>query len=144
MKIEDEEKYRARNLLKDVKENYEKPLQTLDGSKGRYVEAVCSSIGPEGVKKDEPLMILLCLPYFEIAPLSGHSSSQTPKTHQLRTLLQYSSSHTSRSKSRELQQAVCHVNQSPEGHCFHISYLWCLVIGNGTFEDQRSRKRLVL
>lgn len=124
----DVEKYKARNLLKDVK-RYEKPLQTSQGIRGSYVEAVCSSIEPEDGKQDEPGMIFLCLPYFVLASLSKQSPSQRPETHQLRTLLQYSRGHTSR--SRDLQQAVCHLDHSPKGQCFHVSYLWCLVIGNG-------------
>ena len=127
----DEEKHKACNLLKDVKQ-YEKPLQTSQGIQGSYVEAVCSSIEAEGVKKNEPQVVFLCLPYFELASLSKQSPSHSRGNHQLRTLLQYSHGHTS--KSRDLQQAVCHLDQAPKGHCFHISYLWCLIIGRGELE----------
>ena len=130
--LRDKEKSRACNLLKDVKQ-YEKPLQSSQGMKGSYVEAVCSHIEPEDVEKDELQVVFLCLPYFELASFSRQSLSPHSRgTHQLRTLLQYSHGHTS--KSRDLQQAVCHLDQAPKGHCFHISYLWCLVIGSGKLE----------
>ncbi len=129
--LQDEEKYKARNLLKDVKQ-YEKLLHTSYGIQGSYVEAVCSHIGPEDMGKDEAQMVFLCLPYFEIASLSKQTPSHSRGTHPLRTLLQYSHGHTS--KSRDLQQAVCHLDHAPKGHCFHISYLWCLVIGSGKLE----------
>ena len=129
--LRDEEKYRACNLLKDVKQ-YEKPLQSSQGMQGSYVEAVCSHIESKDVKKDEPQVVFLCLPYFELASLSKQSPSYPRGNHQLRTLLQHSHGHTS--KSRDLQQAVCHLDQAPKGHCFHISDLWCLIIGSGKLE----------
>ena len=129
--LQDEEKSIASNLLRDVK-RYEKPLQSSPGMQGRYVEAVCSHIKPEDVKKDGPQVVFLCLPYFELASLSRQNPSHSRGTHQLRTLLQYLHGHTSR--SRDLQQAVCHLDQAPKGHCFHIAYLWCLVIGSGKLE----------
>ena len=129
--LRDEGKSRACKLLEDVK-RYEKSLQSSQGMQGSYVETVCSQIEPEDVKKDEPQVVFLCLPYFELASLSRQSPSHLRGTHQLRTLLQYSHGHIS--KSRDLQQAVCHLNQAPKGHCFHISYLWCLIIGSGKFE----------
>ena len=129
--LRDEESYKARKLLKDV-EQHEKPLRTSQGEQDSYVEAVCSHIGPEHVKKDESHMVFLCLPYFELASLSKRSLSHSLETHQLRTLLQYSRGHTS--KSRDLQQAVYHLDPAPRGHCFHNSYLWCLIIRKGRFE----------
>ena len=130
-RLRDEEKYKACNLLKDVK-RHEKPLQTSQGMQRSYAEAVCSHIEPEDGKKDEPQVVFLCLPHFELASLSKQSPSHSRGTHQLRNLLQYSHGHIS--KSKDLQQAVCHLNQTPKGQCFHISYLWCLVIGRGTLE----------
>ena len=132
--LADEEKYKARKLLEDVKEQYEKPLHTFEGMQATYVEAVCSSAGVGDGEKDEPPMILLCLPYLHFAPLFGKSPSQNSTTNQLRTLLQYSSIHTPTSNSKDLQQAVCQLNSSPKGHCYHVSYLWCLFIGNGKFQ----------
>ena len=131
--VRDEEKHTALNLLEDIKQ-YEKPLQTFQGVQGSYVEAVCSDIKPENVKNDEPHVVFLCLPYFELASLK-QTQSHLRGTHQLRTLLQYSHGHTS--KNRDLQQAVCHLDQAPKGHCFHISYLWCLVIGSGKLENPK-------
>ena len=124
----DEEKNKARSLLKDVIQ-YEKTLQTSQGVQGSYVEAVCSHIKPEKGKKDEPQVVFLSLPYFELASLSKQSPSHPRGAHPLRTLLQYSHGHVT--KGRDLQQAVCHIDQAPKGHCFHISYLWCLLIGSG-------------
>ena len=132
--LADEEQYKARKLLEDVKEQHEKPLHTFEGMRATYVEAVCISAGVGDDEKDEPPMILLCLPYFELAPLFGKSPSQNSRIHQLRTLLQYSSTHTSTSNSKDLQQAVCHFDSTPKGHCYHVSYLWCLFIGNGRFQ----------
>ena len=112
--LRDEEKFKARNLLKAVKK-YEKPIRTSQGVQGSYVEAICSEIKPRDVKSDEPPVVFLCLPYFELAPLSKQSPSHSRGSHQPRTLLQY----------------LRGLDQSPKGHCFHLSYLWCLVIGSG-------------
>ena len=129
--LTDDEKYKARKLLEDVKYQYEKPLNTFDGLQVTYVEAVCSSAGVEDDEKDEPPMLLLCLPYFELAPLFGKGPTQNSRVHQLRTLLQYSSAHAPTSNDKDLQQAVCHLKSSIKGHCYHVSYLWCLFIGKG-------------
>jgi len=88
--LEDEEKYKARGLLKDVKDRYEKPIQTSRGTQGRYVEPICNFIDPENENVNEPRMVLLCVPCFQLARLSGQNPSQRPHTHQVRTLLQYS------------------------------------------------------
>ena len=62
-RLRDEEKYKACNLLKDIK-RHEKPLQTSQGMQGSYAEAVCSHIEPEDGKKDEPQVFFFCLPFF--------------------------------------------------------------------------------
>ena len=132
--LTDDEKYKARKLLEDVKEQHGKPLHTFEGTQATYVEAVCSSAEVGYDEKDQPSVILLCLPYFELAPLFGKSPSHDSRVHQLRTLLQYSSTHTPTRNSKDLQQAVCHLDSSPKGHCYHVSDLWCLFIGNGWFQ----------
>lgn len=129
--LPDEEKYKARKLLESVIQ-YEKTLQTSQGVQSSYVEAVCGHIKPEMGNKDEAQVVFLSLPYFELASLSKKSPFHSRGTHPPRTLLQYS--HGRVTKSRDLQQAICHLDQSPKGHCFHISYLWCLVIGSGKLE----------
>ena len=98
-----------------------------------YVEAACRSTKPEDDKQEEPLMIFLCLPYFQLAPLSGQTPSRIAKSHQMRTLLQYLNGHTS--KRRDLQQTVCHIDRSLNGQCFHVSYLWCMIVGSGRLEN---------
>ena len=126
--LRDEEKSTAHELLENVKQ-YEKPLQTSHGVQGRYMGAVCSDIEPGDVSKNGSQVLFLCLPYFELAPLSKQSPPSSRGNHQLRTLLQYSHGHISR--NRDLQQAVCRLDGAPKGYCFHISYLWCLIIGRG-------------
>ena len=133
--LADEEKYKARKLLEDVKEQCERPLHTLEGMQATYLEAFCISAGVEDDKKDEPPMILLCLPYFKLAPLLGKGPTQNSRFHQMRTLLQYSRTNTPTNNSKDLQQAVCHLNSTLEGHYYHVSYLWCLSIRNGRFQS---------
>lgn len=129
--LTDEEKEKAKKLLEDVQKQYEKPLQTFEGIRASYVEAVCCSAGVGDERKEEPRIILLCLPYFELAPLFGKSLTQSSRVHQLRTLLQYSNTHAPTSNSKDLQQAICHLDSSRKGHCYHVSSLWCLFIANG-------------
>ena len=133
--LTDEEKYEAVKFLNDMKKRYEKPLHTFEGMQATYVEAVRNSAGVGDDEKDEPPMTLLCLPYFKLALLIGKGSTQNSGVHQMRTLLQYSSTHTPMSNSKDLQQAICHFNSTPKGHCYHVSYLWCLFVRNGRFQS---------
>ena len=118
-----EERYKIQKLLEDVKQKFEKPVQTFEGMRATCVEAnveaFCISAGDGDDEKGEPPIILLSLPYFELAPLFRKAPTQDFRVHQLRTLLKHPSAHAPNN------------NSLSKGQCHHVSYLWCLFIGNG-------------
>lgn len=83
-------------------------------------------------KKRESRALLLCLPYFSLGPYSAQAASSVPMQdlHPMRTLLQSSFGLTP--KKRDMQQAVCSLNNAAEGHCYHIPQIWCIVLNNST------------
>lgn len=80
------------------------------------------------IRKDRSA-ILLCMPYFCVAPYFSEYPSYIPNFHPMRTLLQ--SSFISTPRKRGLQQAICNLENPNNGHCFHVPQIWCLILGGG-------------
>jgi hypothetical protein len=105
-------------------------MQISRGTKFRYMvpyvleEQLGSEAQPDGSKARNAT--LLCLPYFCLEKYSGYPTGSHPQSHPMRTLLQARFSLTQ--KERDMDQAVCHLLDTPEGHCFHIAQFWCLVV----------------
>ncbi len=123
-------------ILHQVRDRYEKPLQM---PRGRRAKCLAPNVTIHATSSDESTTerdfskkkrdaVLLCMPYFCLAPYSSSSSPQASDFYPLRTLLQYW--HMSTPKKRDLQQAICGLEYSTEGHIFHIPQIWCLILGN--------------
>lgn len=106
--------------------------------KGKYMEAnmtdhpVLSSDANFGQAQEttkDRTATLLCMPYFFVAPYVTEYPSNVPNFHPMRTLLQ--SSFISTPKKRDLQQAICNLENPEKGHCFHVPQIWCLILGDG-------------
>ncbi len=66
------------------------------------------------------------LPFFELKKYSSekHSSELFPA----QTLMQ--ADYSQHLMARDMQQAVRQIKEGTEGHCFHISQLWGIIIDN--------------
>lgn len=67
-----------------------------------------------------------CMPYFCLEEYSGVLSGSRPDAHPMRTLMQARFSLVR--MKRDMQQVVRSVNGTPEGFCFYIAQIWCLVL----------------
>ena len=134
--LNEDEKSDTARLLESVKETREMPIVTPSGTGGRYMQPHVSNIaGNTGrIKKlkhgDERKVLLICIPYFHLAPYYQTSSLVIPSAHPMRSLIQ--SSYEQIPKHRDLKQAVCNVAQSRKGSCYHVPQIWCLVINRST------------
>jgi hypothetical protein len=117
-------------LLARARRKLDKPMQTSNGTKVRFMvphileEPLSSATQSNGSKVRTAM--LLCLPYFCLERYSGYPVGSHPQSHPMRTLLQARFSLTQ--KERDMRQAVCHLPDTPEGYCFHIAQLWCIVV----------------
>ena len=93
---------------------------------GFLQETLSQGDGPKEKSSRARTVTWLCLPYFCLEEYSGVLSTSRPGSHPMRTLLQarFSLVH----KERDLQQAVCNMIGTPQGFCFHISQIWCLIL----------------
>lgn len=129
--LTDDERDDAINILEHTRERHEKPM-LIKGNLGKYMTPnfTESYVKDKGSKKNKERAVqLLCFPSFTLAPYSSQTPSTPPHLHPMRTLLQSSNSNTT--KTRELQQAVCNLEHSRKGFCFHVSQIWCLNLNNG-------------
>ncbi|RDW68486.1 hypothetical protein BP5796_09143 [Coleophoma crateriformis] len=118
-------------LLERTREAHEQSILTSDGPRGKYLEACLDEevILNKHEKKNKAHTIrFLCLPYFFLAPYSGYTLPNTSSLHPMKTLLQYSSASTS--KKRDLDQAVCRLEYTKKGNCYHVPQIWCLILDN--------------
>jgi hypothetical protein len=117
-------------LLARARRKFDKPMQISRGTKVRFMvphileEPLSSEAQPDG--SEVRTATLLCLPYFCLEKYSGYPAGSQPQSHPMRTLLQARFSLTQ--KERDMKQAVCHLLDTPEGHCFHVAQFWCLVL----------------
>ncbi|KAI9740615.1 MAG: hypothetical protein M1834_005196 [Cirrosporium novae-zelandiae] len=128
-KLTEVQKKGISKLFTHVKKRHDKPMKTLKGNG-------CSSMFPSFVQETLPLedgqkdprprkVTWLCLPYFCLEKYTEEQPKFTA-SHPMITLLQAQNSMTS--KIRDLQQAVCELENTPEGHCFHIAQIWYLIL----------------
>ncbi|KAI1118051.1 hypothetical protein F5Y14DRAFT_400954 [Nemania sp. NC0429] len=66
------------------------------------------------------------LPYFELKKYS--SEKYSPELFPAQTLMQ--ADYSQHLMARDMHQAVRQIKEGPEGHCFHISQLWAVVVDN--------------
>ena len=139
--LEEAERKAALIFIGDIRDRFEKPLQMPGKTAGKYLRPNFTSKSisiKEGasvdrkISREEVSVSWLCLPYFWLAPYSTGAPPQGSSSYPLRTLLQ--SRHMSTPKKRDLQQAVCGLNDPKKEYVFHVPQVWCLVLG-----DSKSR-----
>lgn len=68
----------------------------------------------------------ICLPYFTVQRYSGLLAAANQALFPAQTLMQAQYSRTNR--QRDMEQAICKLGDAPEGECFHIAQVWCLIM----------------
>lgn len=130
--ITDSERNGFAKLLTEVKRSAVKVRPTSNGKNVRHMDPkpVRVTIPPDGRTKGQTSRSLtwLCVPYFSLEKYSGLLSASTVSSFPIETLLQ--SEYARTTKERDMQQAVCQNGEAPDGVCFHIAQLWCIVLDN--------------
>lgn len=123
-------------IMHYIRDQHEKPLKMPQEKREKRLEpnvTIQTKLGNDDTserdfsKKEHPAL-LLCMPYFCLAPYSTYSPSQGSDFYPMRTLLH--SWHMSMPKRRDLQQAICGLDYPTEGQMFHVPQIWCLVLDN--------------
>ncbi|KAI1408911.1 hypothetical protein F5Y13DRAFT_204091 [Hypoxylon sp. FL1857] len=130
--ITDTERNGFAKLLAEVKKTSVRARPTSKGNTVRHMDPrpVRVAIPPDGRTKGQTSRSLtwLCVPYFSLEKYSGLLSASTASSFPIETLLQ--SEYARTTQERDMQQAVCQNGEAPEGYCFHIAQLWCIVLDN--------------
>ncbi|KAI1774117.1 hypothetical protein F4818DRAFT_420890 [Hypoxylon cercidicola] len=130
--ISDSERNGFAKLLTEVKRSSVKVRPTSNGNNVRHMDPrpVRVTIPPDGRTKGQISRSLtwLCVPYFSLEKYSGLLSASTASSFPIETLLQ--SEYARTTKERDMQQAVSRNGEAPEGFCFHIAQVWCIVLDN--------------
>ncbi|KAI8965869.1 hypothetical protein F5Y11DRAFT_258925 [Daldinia sp. FL1419] len=130
--VTDSERNGFAKLLTEVKKTSVKVRPTAKGNNVRHMDPkpIRVTIPPDGRTKDQTSRFVtwLCVPYFSLEKYSGLLSASTTTSFPIETLLQ--SEYARTTQERDMQQAVCKNGEVPEGTCFHIVQLWCIVLDN--------------
>ncbi|KAF3055618.1 hypothetical protein GL218_06953 [Daldinia childiae] len=130
--ITDSERNGFAKLLAEVKKSSVKVRPTAKGNNVRHMDPkpIRVTIPPDGRTKGQTSRFVtwLCVPYFSLEKYSGLLSASTVSSFPIETLLQ--SEYARTTQERDMQQAVCKNGEVPDGHCFHIAQLWCIVLDN--------------
>ena len=89
-----------------------------------------TSAAPTGDEDDTQgkTYLFLSLYFHQLAKYFPRPGILSQRAHFARTLLQNKYPHTS--KQRDLNQTVCSLDSTLDGHCFYTPNLWCLMIDN--------------
>jgi hypothetical protein len=121
-------------ILSKIRRKHVKAIPTASGKSVQHMEPSCMQhiLKPETSPKGQAMatraVTWICLPYFSLENYSGLASSKSQTGFPIQTLLQTKISRATR--ERDLQQAVCQIKETANGHCFHIAQFWCLVLDN--------------
>ncbi|KAI0852613.1 hypothetical protein F5Y00DRAFT_176805 [Daldinia vernicosa] len=130
--VTDSERNGFAKLLAEVKKTSVKVRPTAKGNNVRHMDPkpIRVTIPPDGRTKGQTSRFVtwLCVPYFSLEKYSGLLSASTASSFPIETLLQ--SEYARTTQERDMQQAVCKNGEVPDGHCFHIAQLWCIVLDN--------------
>ncbi|KAL7957117.1 hypothetical protein V8C34DRAFT_286828 [Trichoderma compactum] len=128
----DAERKAVVNLQAEVKRQCVKTRYNPQGAKVGYMEPRCIQTPIQSSNKkpseDSHAANWVCIPYFHLQQYSAAPSTSNTALFPAQTLLQ--SQYSRSGQQRDMDQAVCQIGQVPRGECFHISQLWCLVVGN--------------
>ncbi|RFU72016.1 mg2+ transporter [Trichoderma arundinaceum] len=130
--LSEAERRAVANLRAEVKRQCVKTRYSPQGAKVGYMEPRCiqTPIQPTNKKtSDGPhTACWICIPYFSLHQYSESPSASNTALFPAQTLLQ--SQYSRSSQQRDMDQAVCQLGQVQRGECFHISQMWCLIVGN--------------
>lgn len=127
--LTDLERNAVSKLLGRVKKRYDKPLQTSRNIKTRFMvpsflqDNLSGEMRPKASRART--ISWMCVPYFCLDKYAVPSGLK-PSSHPMRTLLQARFSLVQ--KERDMQQAVCHLPDTPAEHCFYITQVWFLIL----------------
>lgn len=128
----DAERKAVANLQAEVKRQCVKTRYNPQGAKVGYMEPRCIQTPIQSSNKkpseDSHAANWICIPYFHLQQYSESVSTSNTALFPAQTLLQ--SQYSRSGQQRDMDQAVCQIGQVPRGECFHISQLWCLIVGN--------------
>ncbi|KAK4077895.1 uncharacterized protein Triagg1_3589 [Trichoderma aggressivum f. europaeum] len=128
----DAERKAVVNLQAEVKRQCVKTRYNPQGAKVGYMEPRCIQTSIQSSNKkpseDSHAANWICIPYFHLQQYSAAPSTSNTALFPAQTLLQ--SQYSRSGQQRDMDQAVCQIGQVPRGECFHISQLWCLIVGN--------------
>ncbi|KAI0097925.1 hypothetical protein GGR51DRAFT_577712 [Nemania sp. FL0031] len=124
-----------RDLLARVQRKFVKTVQAGNGGSVRHMEPACIQhvLPADGMPKASSVarrtVTWVCLPYFTLEKYSGlQGAPANPSAFPIETLLQTKFSRAGR--DRDMRQAVCQSKDTPNGVCFHVAQIWCLVLDN--------------
>jgi hypothetical protein len=130
--LTDLERQAISRLLARARKRFDKPFQTSTGIKAKFLmpSLIAENITSQTRSKTaKPRVVTwMCLPHFRLQKYKAGTSaaSARPADHPMRTLMQARFSLVQ--KERDMQQAVCHLRDTPDDYCFHIAQTWYLVL----------------
>ncbi len=127
------EKGAIKKLLQDVKSRHITAM-TVQGAhkyikpQGVITRKIRTDDSTESSSSPSRAVSWINLPFFELKPYSAEKAS--PESFPAHTLLQ--ADYDRHTEAREKKQAVQQIKDDkiPDRHYFHISQLWCVVVGN--------------
>lgn len=125
--LTDAERAGLERVVTIVKRDHVKTIQVSNGRKARLMEPRLRH-GQFGERHAEGShnVTWVSIPYFSLERQNGLMGPKQSAPFLTPTLLQSRFSRTTR--SRDMEQAVCQLKGAPQGYCFHVAQLWCLVL----------------
>jgi len=129
--LTDSERSDIKALIVEVERKNVKPMKTSGGLHKFMKPGVISRLlqmdeAAKGRVSSPRTVSWFNIPYFLLKKYSSaaHSANSFP----IQTLMQ--ANYSQHLMARDMQQAVCQMNDAPSEHCFHIAQLWCIVLEN--------------
>lgn len=128
--LSDLERQAISRLLARVGKRFDKPFQTSSGMKAKFLIPSLTAeniVSQTGSKTAKPRVVTwMSLPHFTLQKYKAGPATARPADHPIRSLMQARFSLVQR--GRDMQQAVCHLLDTPDDYCFHIAQTWYLIL----------------
>jgi hypothetical protein len=128
--LSDLERQAISRLLARVGKRFDKPFQTSRGMKAKFLMPSLTAeniVNQTGSKTSKPRVVTwMSLPHFTLQKYKAGPATARPADHPIRSLMQARFSLVQ--KERDMQQAVCHLLDTPNDYCFHIAQTWYLIL----------------
>ncbi|KFZ07201.1 hypothetical protein V501_06656 [Pseudogymnoascus sp. VKM F-4519 (FW-2642)] len=128
--LSDIERQAISRLLARVGKRFDKPFQTSSGMKAKFLMPSLTAeniVNQTGSKTSKPRVVTwMSLPHFTLQKYKAGPATARPADHPIRSLMQARFSLVQR--GRDMQQAVCHLLDTPDDYCFHIAQTWYLIL----------------